>query len=107
MLKQTWHRFILRHKFWIDAEAKFRKALSLEPENPWRMSQFAWFLINNSRNLNEVPELMDKAMLLASNKLFYYDYLESKGWSLYKLGKNREALEILQKTWDEVPFKLY
>jgi hypothetical protein len=50
---------------------------------------------------------MDKAMLLASNKLFYYDYLETKGWSLYKLGKNREALEILQKAWDEAPFRLY
>jgi AraC-like DNA-binding protein/tetratricopeptide (TPR) repeat protein len=89
------------------AEAKFREALSLEPENPWRMSQFAWFLINNSRNLNEVPELMDKAMFKASNKLFYYDYLETKGWGLYKLGKKREALEILQKTWDEAPFKFY
>jgi AraC-like DNA-binding protein/TolB-like protein len=89
------------------AEAKFREALSLEPQNTWLMSQFAWFLINNNRNLNEVPVLMDKAMLQASNKLLYYDYLETKGWSLYKLGKNREALEILQKTWDEAPFKLY
>ena len=89
------------------AEAKFREALSLEPENPWLISQFAWFLINNSRNIKEVPELMDKAMLLASNKLFYYDYLETKGWSLYKLGKKREALEILQKAWDEAPFRLY
>ena len=89
------------------AEAKFREGLSLEPQNTWLMNQFAWFLINNNLNLNEVPVLMDKAMLQASNKLLYYDYLETKGWSLYKIGKNREALEILQKTWDEAPFKLY
>jgi hypothetical protein len=50
---------------------------------------------------------MDKAMKLAANKVDYYDYLDIKGWGLYKQGKNKEALEILQKCWDEAPFKVY
>jgi hypothetical protein len=29
-----------------------------------------------------------------------YDYLETKGRGLYKIGKYHEALEILQKSWD-------
>jgi tetratricopeptide (TPR) repeat protein len=89
------------------AEGYFRKMLSLEPENPGRLNDFADFLIDNKRNLNEVSELMDKAMKLAPNKVDYYNYLNTKGWVLYKQGKNKEALEMLQKCWDEAPFKLY
>jgi hypothetical protein len=35
----------------------------------------------------------------------YYRYLNKKGWAIYKQGKNQEALEILQRAWDEAPFK--
>ncbi len=50
---------------------------------------------------------MDKAMELAPNKSDYYNYLNTKGWGLFKSGKTKEALEILQKTFDEAPFKVY
>jgi TolB-like protein len=89
------------------AEGFYRKALSLEPESPGRMSDLANFFINSNRNLSEIPELMDKAMALAKSKIDYYDYLNIKGWGLYKEGKYKEALDILQKTWDEAPFKVY
>ena len=29
-----------------------------------------------------------------------YNYLDTKGWGLYKQGKYKEALDILQKSWD-------
>lgn len=89
------------------AEEYYRKALSLEPENVGRIYGLAYFSIISNRNLNEVPELMDKAMQLAPNKIDYYNYSDMKGWSLYKQGKYQESLEILQRTWDEAPFKLY
>jgi len=89
------------------AEEYYYKALSLEPENANRMNTFANFLVDNNRKLNEVPDLMDRAMVFAKNKVDYYNYSDMKGWSLYKQGKNQEALSILQKTWDEAPFKLY
>jgi TolB-like protein len=89
------------------AEEYYRKALSLEPENPGRINSLANFLIENNRNLKEVSDLMDKAMGLTKSKIDYYDYLNTKGWGQYKQGKAREALEILQKCWDEAPFKLY
>jgi tetratricopeptide (TPR) repeat protein len=89
------------------AEKYFRKALSMEPENLDIINDFASFLIENNRNLEEIPALMDKAMGLAQNKVDYYEYLNTKGWGYYKQGKNQEALEIIQKAWDEAPFKLY
>lgn len=89
------------------AEKYFRKALSMEPENLNIINDFASFLIENNRNLDEVPGLMDKAMNLAKNKVDYYEFLNTKGWALFKQGKNKEAMEIIQKAWDEVPFKVY
>ncbi|MDP4222727.1 MAG: tetratricopeptide repeat protein, partial [Bacteroidota bacterium] len=94
-------------KMFDKAEQYFRKSLALEPENPARMLYLAEFLNYNNRNLNEVSDLMNHAMKLAASKTDYYNYLNAKGWSLYKQGKNKEALEILQKCWDEAPFKLY
>jgi tetratricopeptide (TPR) repeat protein len=54
-------------------------------------------LIDKDLNLNEGLELVDKALLLSPNN---YDYLDTKGLGLYKQGKYKEALEILQESWD-------
>jgi AraC-like DNA-binding protein/tetratricopeptide (TPR) repeat protein len=89
------------------AEEYFRKSLSLEPDNPERMFILADFFIETNRNPGEVPGLIDKALALASNKMDYNKYLDLKGWGLYKQGKNKEALEVLEKTWNGVPFPLY
>ena len=89
------------------AEGFYRQALRLDPENPGRINTLANFFISNNRNLNEVSELMDKAMKLAPDTYDYYNYLDTKGWGLYKQGRYLEALEILQKTWDSIPFPIY
>jgi hypothetical protein len=41
--------------------------------------------------------LVDKALKLSPDD---YLLLDTKGWGYYKLGKYKEALEILQKSWD-------
>jgi hypothetical protein len=33
--------------------------------------------------------------------------LDTKGWAYYTMGKNKEALDILQKVWNEAPYKIY
>ena len=33
----------------------------------------------------------------------HYNYLETKGWGLYKLGKYKEALEVLKRSWELTP----
>ena len=79
------------------AEAYYRKALSLEPNRAVRLNNLGWFLIDKDRNISEGLELVDRALKLSPEN---YEYLDTKGWGLYKQGKYMEALEILQKSWD-------
>ena len=89
------------------AEEYYREALALDPDNPARLFRFASFLTETERKVDEVPALMDRAMGLAKNRVDYYNYLDQKGWGLYKQGKYSEALPIIEKAWNEAPFKLY
>jgi len=80
-----------------NTEACLRKALSLEPDNPARMSSLANFLIDRERDVAEGMELVDEALELKPDN---YNFLHNKGWGLYKQGKYTEAVELLQKSWD-------
>jgi tetratricopeptide (TPR) repeat protein len=82
------------------AEEYYRKALSLEPGKPGRMNDLALVLIGSDRNLSEGLEFVDKA--LESNP-DDYRYLDCKGWGLYKQKKYREALELLERSWELKP----
>jgi tetratricopeptide (TPR) repeat protein len=79
------------------AEDYYRKALSLEPEDPERLNNLAWFLINRDRNIEEGITLIDKALKMAPDINYM---LDTKGWGLYKKGEYKEALAFLQKSWD-------
>ena len=89
------------------AEEYYRKSLSLEPINPDRMKFLSEFLIGNNRKLEEASELIDKALTLASGQYSYYDYLDTKARCLLKQGRSREALEILEKSYNSTPFPMY
>jgi tetratricopeptide (TPR) repeat protein len=60
-------------------------------------NNLAFFLINRDRDINEGLRLVDRALLANPED---YEYLDTKGWGLYKQGKYQEALDILQKSWD-------
>ncbi len=79
------------------SEEYYRQALSLEPEFPERMNGLAAFLIDNEREITEGLELVEKALELNPD---HYEYLDTKGWGLYKQGKYQKAYDILQKSWD-------
>jgi tetratricopeptide (TPR) repeat protein len=80
-----------------EAEAYYRKVLSFEPKNQARMNSLAYFLIDKDRNINEGLQLVDTVLKLSPDN---YSYLHTKGWGLYKQDKYKEALDILQKSWD-------
>ncbi|HIJ14769.1 MAG: hypothetical protein A2X03_11620 [Bacteroidetes bacterium GWA2_40_15] len=82
------------------AEEYYRKALSLESKNPFKLNDLAYFLVDKDRNINEGMELIEKALTLDLDEWYYAD---CKGWGLYKLGKYEEALEFLQKSWELKP----
>jgi tetratricopeptide (TPR) repeat protein/TolB-like protein len=79
------------------SEEYFRKALSLEPENFLLMNQLAYFLIDKDRNINEGLELVEKVLEKNPEAM---NAMHIKGWALYKQGKYKEALDLLQKSWD-------
>jgi AraC-like DNA-binding protein/tetratricopeptide (TPR) repeat protein len=89
------------------AEEYYRKAVLSDPDNPARLFRFAGFLTETGRSPGEVPGMMDKAMQFARNNVDYYNYLDEKGWGLYKQGRVGEAMAIIEKAWNEAPFKLY
>ena len=56
-----------------------------------------YFLINKNRNIDEGIEIADKVLTIDPEN---YDLLNCKGWGLYKQGKYKEAVEVLQKGWE-------
>jgi tetratricopeptide (TPR) repeat protein len=78
----------------------YRQALSLEPENPMIINTLAHYLIDKNRNINEGLELVEKALKLQPDN---YDFLDTKGWGLYRQGENKEALALLEKSWNLKP----
>jgi tetratricopeptide (TPR) repeat protein/AraC-like DNA-binding protein len=82
------------------AEEYYRQAFSSETENLIRISNLAYFLIDKDRNIKEGMELIDKALELNSDN---YSYLHIKGWGFYKQGNYEEALELLNKSWEQKP----
>jgi tetratricopeptide (TPR) repeat protein len=81
------------------AEDAFRKSVSLDNKNPYWTYYLANFLIEQDRNIDEGIELADKALEL-SQGYNEWTYLDCKGWGLYKKGRYKESLDILQKAWD-------
>jgi len=79
------------------SEEYYRQALSLEPDNPDRMNNLAYLLIDKDRNVNEGQQLIDKALKLSPDN---YNCLHTLGWGYFKEGKYQEALELLQKSWN-------
>jgi tetratricopeptide (TPR) repeat protein len=82
------------------AEEYFRKSIKLEPGEPEWLNTLAYLLINHERNIAEGIELVDKALELSPDN---YQYLDTKGWGLYKQGNYQEALEILERSWELKP----
>ena len=82
-----------------EAEKAFRKSVSLDNGSPWWTYYLANFLIEQDRNIDEGLELADKALELGKGQ-YEWIWLDCKGWGLYKKGRYREALDILQRSWD-------
>jgi tetratricopeptide (TPR) repeat protein len=80
-----------------NAEDNYRMALSLEPDNPVRIKNLSYFLVDRERGIDEGLALSDKVLKLKPDD---FEFLHIKGWGLYKQGRKQQALELLQKSWD-------
>jgi tetratricopeptide (TPR) repeat protein len=89
------------------ARSHFLKALSYNTLSTGEIKEIADTYIERGMTLNDIPQLMDQCMKLAKTRVDYYNFMDTKGWAYFKMGKNKEALAILQKVWDEAPYRIY
>jgi len=83
------------------AEKYYREAVSLQPGNVERLNNLAFFLIDKGINVTEGISLNNKAIKASHTDQWYLE--DTKGWGLYKTGRKKEALEVLEKCWDKRP----
>lgn len=74
----------------------FEIILKKEPENHQALNYLGYMLVDLNRKVAEVQrgaKLIDFALTYAPKELAY---LDSKAWALYRLGKYKEALHIME-----------
>ncbi|MEO1067333.1 MAG: tetratricopeptide repeat protein, partial [Pseudomonadota bacterium] len=83
-----------RTKRWPEAEADFRKALELSPDQPQVLNYLGYSLIDLGLNYEEALEMIKVAVGLRPNDAFIVDSL---GWAYYKLERYDEAVTHLER----------
>jgi len=99
-LQQAWRLFFQRGiaherlQQWQQAEADFRYALELFPEQPQVLNYLGYSLIDRDMKLEEAIEMVRRAAELRPKDGAIIDSL---GWAYYKIGLYDEAIEALEE----------
>jgi Flp pilus assembly protein TadD len=83
-----------RNKEWPKAEADFKKALELRPNQPQVLNYLGYSWVDQGVNLEPALEMIEKAVEQAPNDGYIVDSL---GWAFYRLGRFDEAVQALEK----------
>jgi tetratricopeptide (TPR) repeat protein len=89
-----------RQKLWDKAEADFRQALALSPEEPLVLNYLGYSMIEKKMNLNEALGMVKKAVELKPNDGYIVDSL---GWAYFQLGDFDEAATLIERAVDLNP----
>jgi tetratricopeptide (TPR) repeat protein len=83
-----------RSNQWPKAEADFKKALELNPDQPLVLNYLGYSWVDKGLNLEEAFKMLRRAVDLQPNDGYIVDSL---GWAHYKLGQYQEAAQTLEK----------
>ena len=89
-----------RSNQWPKAEADFKKALELNPDQPLVLNYLGYSWVDKGLNLEEAFKMLRRAVELQPNDGYIVDSL---GWAHYKLGQYQEAAQTLEKAIDLKP----
>jgi tetratricopeptide (TPR) repeat protein len=89
-----------RAGLWPRAEADFRRALDLSPEQPHVMNYLAYSWVEQGRNLTEARAMLERAVALRPQDGHIVDSL---GWALFRLGQWPRAVELLERAVELEP----
>ncbi len=85
---------------WDQAEADFRRALELEPDQPLVLNYLGYSLVEQRRNLDEALDMIERAVAGQPDDGYITDSL---GWVLYRLGRYEEALPHMLRAVELLP----
>ena len=83
-----------RDKQWPKAEADFKKALELRPDQPQVLNYLGYSWVDQGVNLEQAFKMLQRAVDLRPNDGYIVDSL---GWAHYKLGQYQQAADTLEK----------
>jgi tetratricopeptide (TPR) repeat protein len=89
-----------RTKQWPKAEADFKKALELYPEQPMVLNYLGYSWVDQGLNLDEAFAMLKRAVEQRPTDGYIVDSL---GWAYYRLGRYDEATRILEKAVELKP----
>ena len=85
---------------WELAEKDFRKALSLNPNQPQVLNYLGYSLIEKNSNLDEALDMIERAVKESPDSGYIVDSL---GWGYYKLGRYEKAVPNLERAAELMP----
>lgn len=89
-----------RTKRWPLAEADFKRALQLRPDQPFVLNYLGYSWVDQGRNLEQAMEMIRKAVELRSDDGYIVDSL---GWAHYRLGDFEAAVRELERAVELKP----
>ncbi|WP_421905373.1 tetratricopeptide repeat protein [Mameliella sp.] len=89
-----------RQDKWAEAEADFRKALELNPEQPQVLNYLGYSLVEKQVKLDEALDMIERAVEARPNAGYIVDSL---GWVLYRLGRYEEAVPHMERAAELMP----
>ena len=95
-------RAICHHQLddWPPAEADFRRALELNPEQPNVLNYLGYSLVEQRRNFDEALDMIQRAVAARPESGYIVDSL---GWVYYRLGRFDEAVAPMERAVELEP----
>ncbi|TDK42322.1 tetratricopeptide repeat protein [Antarcticimicrobium luteum] len=85
---------------WPEAEADFRRALELNPDQPQVLNYLGYSLVEKQEKLDEALDMIERAVAARPDSGFIVDSL---GWVLFRLGRYQEAVSHMETAVELMP----
>ncbi len=89
-----------RLKQWNEAEADFRSALEINPDQPQVLNYLGYSLVERKTKLDEALGMIERAVAARPDSGYIVDSL---GWVLYRLGRYEEAVGHMETAVELMP----
>lgn len=76
------------------AESDFQKVLAMDPDNALTLNNYGFMLADRGVDLDQALSMIQKAVKLEPTN---YAYLDSLGWTYYRLGQYSQAQDNLER----------